>query len=172
MEHIMQNKNKKIVSVYKSMYTGLFKYGCRLTGDHALVEDCINDLFAELIHKDDFSDIKNWGIYLTRALKNKLLNELERRKPTESIDEMRYEYTFERSSEDIMIEEEEMKLVNEKVQKTIERLSKRNKEVINLRFYDGLSFDKIGVRLGIKSKTVQNHIQNAYIKFRHIYSSL
>ena len=172
MEHLMQDKNDKIGSVYKAIYTKLFEYGCRFTGDYGLVEDCIHDLFVELINKDDFSDIQNWGFYLMRALKNRLSNKLERKKPAESIDETQYTYQFERSDEDIMIAKEETKSVKAKVHKAIESLSERHTEVIILRFFKGLSYDEIGLLLGIKSKTARDYVHNAYTQFRHIYSSL
>ena len=171
MEHIIKNKNQ-IVSLYSAMYTTLFEFGCRLTGDHRLVEDCIHDLFETLINKDDFSDILSWDFYLKRALKNMLSKKLERQKMPDSTDETQYKFQIERSDEDIMIEKEEMKLVKAKVHKAIESLSERHKEVIILRFFKKLTYDEIGIFLGIKSKTVRNHIHNAYSEFRHIYSSL
>ena len=166
MERIIQDKNEQIGTVYDEMYFILFEFGCRLTDDHGLVEDSIHDLFEYLIIKDDFSDILNWGVYLIRALKRILSKKIKRQKKHELIDEIQYQYQFERSDEDIMIEKEVKKSVKAKVRKAIESLDERHKKVIVLRFFKELSYDEIGNLLELKPKTVREYVYNAYKQLR------
>ena len=161
-----QNKSDFIATVYDKLIPFLYRFGCKFTSDSETVKDSIQDLFLKLCEKEDISNIRSMKYYLLRAFKNILIDNLARRIPEENIDEIKHNNIHEKSSEDIWIEAEEIQQFRVVIEEAFKPLTKRQKEVIQLRYMEQLSYQEIGQMLGIKPKTVRNTLDNALCRIR------
>ncbi|HTE11522.1 MAG TPA: sigma-70 family RNA polymerase sigma factor [Chitinophagaceae bacterium] len=131
-------------SLYNDYYNLLNNYGYKFTRNSNLIEDAIHDLFVRLwttrSNLGSPDSIKN---YLYKSLRNTLLRKIKAEEKYTGIDTEEYPFGFEvtyNNQAGLAIEEKEFR---EKVKAVINTLPPRQKEIIYLRFYEGLSYDEI-----------------------------
>ncbi|MBT29075.1 MAG: RNA polymerase subunit sigma [Thalassobius sp.] len=141
----------------------LYKYGSRFTTDSALVEDCIQELFLDLWNKRDrIGDTDSVKRYLLGALRRRIIRKLQQKTPLNShVDTENYDFQLEANLEEILINSELQDEKRRKVTQAFEKLSKRQKEVIYLKYYQELSYKEIEEALGINYQSVRNLLHNA-----------
>jgi len=130
--------------LYHDYYSLLNNYGYKFTRSSNLIEDAIHDLFVRLwstrSNLGNPVSIKN---YLYKSLRNTLLRKIKTEEKYTGIDSAEYPSGFEVSYTNqagLAIEEKEFR---EKVKTIINALPPRQKEIIYLRFYEGLSYEEI-----------------------------
>ena len=141
-------------SLYNDYYSLLNNYGYKFTRNSNLIEDAIHDLFVRLwttrSNLGEPASVKN---YLYKSLRNTLIRKIKNEEKYTGIDSEEYPLGFEVSynnQADLAIEEKDFR---EKVKAVINTLPPRQKEIIYLRFYEGLSYDEIAdiMSIGINS---------------------
>jgi len=158
-------KDKYLSVKYKELLNGLFSYGRKYTRNFELVKDCIQDVFLALLEKEDISNIRSINFYILRAFRNKLLYEL-RREPFEDICETSYNYLYEPSVEDHLIETEEIKMLETCFEQAFNTLSRRQKRLIRLYYINQLSYNEICQSENITYQTAKNIISQAITRLR------
>lgn len=139
----------------------LYNYGYHLIPDAALVQDAMQDLFADLWRtRHNLSDTSSIKYYLFRSLRRRL-HRMADIKPVPAVTTLETE-----SIEDIKIKTEEHLLLLQRLQQLMSRLPERQQEVIRLRFYDNFSWDEISGILQINEQSVRNLVQRAVAKLR------
>ncbi len=78
---------------------------------------------------------------------------------------------FEFSVEEIAIEQEFMAIQTKMVAKILNNLSKREREVIYLKYYSGLRTKEISEVMDISYQSVLNTLQKAFVKLRKTVES-
>ena len=139
--------------IYRTYFSTLYNYGCKICPEENLVLDSIQELFITLLEKrTKLSKTDSIKFYLLKSLKTTLLRTLEKqkkRKNKESDTAFEASFCFDESY-DNSIQEEQI----EKLKGALECLSPRQKEAITLRFYDDLSFDEIAKIMNIETSSV------------------
>ncbi|OJV19397.1 MAG: hypothetical protein BGO21_30770 [Dyadobacter sp. 50-39] len=156
---------------FEALYQGYFKvmcnYGWRLTSDRELLEDAIHDVFVDLWRRrEHLCDVENIRFYLFRALRNQFIrnarNSLENK---EDIDKF-LDYLVTLSCEDETIDSERAHSNVLLIQNAVAKLSERQREVINLRFYHALNLDEISSIMGLSKQCVSNLLYKSYAVLR------
>ncbi|MCE7044564.1 RNA polymerase sigma factor [Dyadobacter sp. CY312] len=138
-------------------YRPLFNYGLRLTSDPDLVHDCIQQLYLELWEKkDSVSETEFVKTYLLRALRNKVVKELIRLKKLRQAGELAFETISEPSIEFTLIQNEHQLQQVQQLNQVINQLSKRQQEILYLRFYQNLEYEDISQIMGITKQSAAN----------------
>ncbi|MCC5931428.1 MAG: sigma-70 family RNA polymerase sigma factor [Cyclobacteriaceae bacterium] len=161
---IQKGDEKAFDRFYGEMAYNLFGYGMKMIGDEQLVEDCIHDLFLELWgKKDQLQGIKDIKIYVLVSFRRKLLK-INRSHSQTFIRESDYANLLANvaHTDGTINEEGEEEDRNYKIRNIIELLSKRQKEVILLRFYHNLTYDKIAEILEIDKRHAHNLASQAF----------
>jgi len=138
-------------------------------------EDIVQDVFLELFvrYEDDFAGINIVAI-LFISLKNKCIDHLRRKIiKTDMFDRIQEEYNLTLKMKFDSLEILDDGLFDEDdvigiITKAIETLPPRCREIFVKHKIEGMKQKDIAVQLGISVKTVENHIQNAYQRLRHI----
>jgi len=60
----------------------------------------------------------------------------------------------------------------ERIRKAIDRLPDRQKEVVYLHWFNGLSFEEVGQTVGATSSAVRVRAHRAYKKLRHLLGDI
>ena len=154
--------NKEALAViYRTYIRTLYNYGTRLTHDDGLVEDCIQDLFIEIwrnrAHLADTDSIK---YYLFRALRRKIARRCNQLNKHVQHGELPGEYEGETVApyESEWVLEEAASARKEHLQKAITHLTKRQKEILFLRYYENLSHQEIASIMVLTPQAVYNLI--------------
>jgi len=169
-EAFKQGSKGALDEMYQSTVRALYAYGCKLTTDTALVEDCIQDMFVEIWEKrKSLGTTTSYKFYLIKTLRRKIVHTLSRDKNYDLADliipiqEEHYEFQL------ILDQAIDQKKVL--IKEAVDRLSARQKEAIYLRFYDELSFEEVAQVMNIDVKSVYKMVYKALDALRkHIPS--
>jgi RNA polymerase sigma factor (sigma-70 family) len=131
--------------LYDDHYRALNNYGYKFTKDVSLIEDAIHDLFVKLwTNRSTLGStppsVRN---YLYKALRNILFRKIKTQSRFSSLENDDYDYTFEVPCDNLLIEDEEEKLLRNTIKDILEKLPARQKEIVYLRFYEGLSYEEV-----------------------------
>lgn len=140
-------------TLYKRYFSHLFNYGMKLTPQTETVQDCIHDLFVTIWKtRQRLSATSSVKFYLYACLKRGVAARLKEGR-TRSLDAVfnRPESAFEfvLSPEDNLILEQTELLKRKKLLQLINRLSPRQKEVLFLRYYEGLSAGEVAAVMSL-----------------------
>lgn len=152
--------------LFRRFYPLLYQYGSKICADGAVVEDAIQELFAELWQKGPAASVLSVKAYLLQALKFKLYKYFrqDRRMQTGSLSEE----PFELSHENFMVEGEEEGEKLARVLEAINKLPARQKEIIYLKLYKGLSYEEVSEIMEINYQVVRNLLCQALKTFRKL----
>lgn len=141
--------------IYQQNAALLTAYGYKLTQNKEIINDAIQDIFINLWQKrTQLPLVKNTRAYLLKSLRNRILRILESRslagngeQPSEAIQD---------SFENRIILEELAQETLSHLHYCIQNLPTRQKEVINLRYFQNLKTEEIAEVLDINYQSVSN----------------
>jgi RNA polymerase sigma factor (sigma-70 family) len=145
-------------------YPFLLNYGIRLEQDREFVKDCMHDLFIELWNtKERLDEVRCAKTYLLKSLRRKLLRESKRirwfREAKEVADDYSFEVQF--AIESYLIQNEVQHEDLKKLQFNLEKLTKRQREAMYLRFYQEMEYGEIAEVMSINNHSAVNLIHEA-----------
>lgn len=164
---IISGDESAFSSIFKSYYNPLFNFGKLYTSDKSLINDSIQDLFIDFWEKrknlNPDVDVKS---YIYGGFRNKLLKKINQKPFLKQFNDDQVKIGFELSYEDLEIEKETDKLKVLKLNKILNRLPPKQKEVIYLKFYKGLNNEQIADVLKINYQSVKNHVYRSILVLR------
>jgi RNA polymerase sigma factor (sigma-70 family) len=156
-----------LVVLFKRYYRKLVHYGLKFTPNQPLIEDAIQDLIIYLwLHRHRLSPTPSPTFYVLKAFRHQLFRAL---KPYAGEDELALDddqMPFEFSTEISLIESEMAQHTQAKVKLMLDQLPARQKEVVYLRYFQGLRPEEIANLLAIKPQSVSNILQRALLSLR------
>lgn len=154
--------------IYRSYFPVLANYGSRLTADTQRLEDAIQDLFIDLWRRSaHLGEVDNLKFYLFRALRNQLLRNGRNNvfEQAEEIDDFLDQLST-LSAEQQFIDQDLLATKTEQVRLAVSKLSPRQQEAINLRFYHGMNLDQTAQLMGVSKQIISNLLFKAYVVLR------
>lgn len=157
-----------LAKIMQSYYSDLFHWGMRLQADREFVKDCIQEVFLNLWKRQpSISEVENVRAYLLVVLKTRMLRELSGKHSThQSTLSEEYSFSVEFATDVQWIEEENEVYQIRKLERVINHLPERQKELIYLRFYQNLSFEQIADVMHLGRQSVYNLLQKSLISLR------
>jgi RNA polymerase sigma factor (sigma-70 family) len=166
-DSFVQGNKKALGLLFKRYYSLLYQYGSKICSDRLTLEDAIQELFAELWQKKSSQPIQSVRAYLLQALKYKLYKSFRNKRLMHDID-LDSNEPFELSHENFLISKEEDEGKLKKILEAINQLPARQKEIIYLRIYKGLSYEEISEIMQINYQVVRNLLCQALKTFRKL----
>ena len=164
-ENLTEETFSRMVTDY---YALLFNYGSTFCHDEALLKDTIQDLFLSIWENSNRFDIKFARNYLLKSLRNNLYRNMKRQNSSvpfcevEPLDFFGHESSIE---DDIVADDADFQTSRE-LEESIAKLSAKQKEVVFLKYYQGLSNDEIAHILAINKQSVANSIHRIITTLR------
>jgi RNA polymerase sigma factor (sigma-70 family) len=158
----LKNSNKEaFATIYYRFFKVLLQKGLKISGDRELVKDCIHDLFLEIWEtRMNLAIPLSVKAYLLASLLRKIVRKLRKiRSQQAEMDKL--SVVFVSSKEDQIITEQQMIEQQYKVCRAIDLLTRRQKEVIQLKFYSNLSYEEIAGRMNISTDSIYNLVSKA-----------
>jgi RNA polymerase sigma factor (sigma-70 family) len=154
--------------LYNKYIQQLGRYGMRLNPNKSLVEDTIHDVFIELWGRKEFlSEVDNIKYYLFKVVRNQLNKNVREEIVEENEDINSFlDYLSTLSTEQEIISEETENSKKKSIKKAINNLSKRQREAIHLRFYQGLNLDEVALIMDLPKQVVKNLLSKSYAILR------
>lgn len=148
--------------IMKHHFAALFHYGTKFSKDKEFIKDCIQDLFLQLWERRAYlsTDIVVKP-YLLASLRRRIHRMGTQQRVTELLKDSSDYFEMEFSIEEKFIQEESTLLLGQQIKMAIDSLPKRQKEVIYLKFYQGLERDQIAEIMDIAPQTISNLLQMA-----------
>lgn len=157
---------KKIFEIY---YNGLLGYGTKICQNPDLVKDSIQELFMYIWERrKDLDHIDSPNVYLYVSLRRKILKKLKKKEKLDSFEKVDDSLSIVFSKEDLIILDEVKYQNKEKLHQALNQLTDRQKEVLYLYFYNGMSFGEIEEILSIKRQSVYNNIYRSMEALRSL----
>ncbi|MCB0587372.1 MAG: RNA polymerase sigma factor [Phaeodactylibacter sp.] len=129
--------------IYQKYFDKLYNYGCQFTRDHSLVEDVLQELFIELRRRRaHLSATNKIQPYLYSAFRRKMIRYRDKRSRFKELDAQQ-SFPIAPNIEESIIEDEIKREHLMRLQKAIESLSERHREIIFLFFYEDLTYEEI-----------------------------
>lgn len=150
--------------IFQQHSSGLFSYGSRFTRDKQLVLDAIQDLFVELWNRrQNLGHTNCIRFYLLKALRRRVARAMLGAKRFEMISEdLQYaEDTIGFSAEHLLVEEETRQNRDAHLKNAIEGLTRRQRESIYLKFFQGLENQSIAAIMGLTTASVSTLLSQA-----------
>ena len=172
LERLLHNDEQALAALMKLYYADLYNYASRFTKDSGLIKDCIQEVFISLWQRRETTGtILSPKYYFIRAIKNKVLKSLHKLNRKNVSGELQEEYDFfhEFSIERIIIEKQISEEKADKLRKTLALLSKRQKEIIYLKYYQYLDHGQIAELMNISRQSVYNLLHEAIFKLRSLW---
>lgn len=149
-----------LFTIYELLYDDLRRNGLAITPDEDLVKDTINQFFLYLWDKrNTLQPPEHLKAYIIVSFRRKLIYDLKVYRKTTPL-------TFDENlSEPSRLEhiiEDQSQLERQiRVKKAIDNLPKRQRELITLKYYEGLSYEEIADRTALSMRTIYNKLHEA-----------
>ena len=149
-------------TTYEEYYFAMYKYAYKLCRDKQTAEDITADAFLKFVEQlNKGVAIENIRSYLYQSVYHGMVDRYRRDKQTAPL-EVAENITNRGLTVHGQVENEMM------VTWFMSKLSRKQYRVIFLRFFDGLSHERIGQIIGMKEKNVRNNTTNAMNKLRKL----
>ena len=149
--------------LFESYYPQLHSYGLKISNNVTLTEDTLQDFFLYVYeHRENLSDLETIAPYLFTSYKRFLIKVMQKNaklKHTDFSNKTFVDVQF--TPEEVITNQENEKFKNKNLSKLLNKLPKRQKEAIYLKYYSGLKATEISEIMGINYQSVVNTLHKA-----------
>jgi RNA polymerase sigma factor (sigma-70 family) len=150
--------------IYRTNIYVLYKYGNKFSSNGALVEDCIQDLFLTIWkNRKNLNSTYSIKLYLLGALRKKLIRYLAKDQKHQSLHQSVDDYSFDLEYDPQELEfNVESRVSNENtIKRFLEKLSKRQREAVYLKFYQDMDYKEISQVMDLNYQSVRNLVYSS-----------
>ena len=153
---------------YDKYVDRLFMAAMRITDNRELAKDTIQEVFIELWnYRNTLGDIIHSYSYLIKVMRSILFKKLKKENRI-SRSPLAESFAFsEQSIEDIIISADIDKEKKSRLHRALSNLTSRQKLVLEMRFYQGLSYDQIADKLSMNYQSVNNLAFRTILRLRN-----
>jgi len=154
--------------LFKTYYTPLYNYGLKISRDVPLTEDSLQDFFLYIYeHRHNLSDLETIAPYLFSSYRRfiiKVLQKNQKNRMVRDMDENMIDIQF--TPEEIITSKETKAFQSKNIEQLINKLPKRQREVLYLKYYNNLTTTEISEVMNINYQSVVNTLHKAIKNLR------
>ncbi|HWK06272.1 MAG TPA: sigma-70 family RNA polymerase sigma factor [Puia sp.] len=159
-------------TLYQKHSIPLIAYGMKLCPDLDLLKDQIQELFVELWHsREGLSPTDNTRFYLLKALRYKLIRQEKNRVARVTMARLSADLSLrfcEEPVETALIEREVHESQMALLRQALKELPLRQQEIIQLRFYQGLTNEQIADLMNMNYQSASNLLYRAICRLKDL----
>ncbi|MEX0905008.1 MAG: sigma-70 family RNA polymerase sigma factor [Balneolaceae bacterium] len=161
---IKKGNKEALADLFSQYYNYLFYYAFKIVSNEEFVKDCIQELFFTIWNrKENINQAYSVNSYLLSSLRRIVFRKLNKqRKNYERNKEYIENHSHEVfNTEQVIINFETKNETRHQLRLAFNNLRGRRKEIIYLKFYNGLSNSEIAKVMGIEKQSVYNYVSCA-----------
>lgn len=142
-------------------YDDLFRYAVKFYGNEVVAEDHIQDLFLRIWkRRNNLGVVKGVKTYLWTALRRSLMQEHNKQSRKSEIYARvgKAQKRMQFDVEEIIIQKEKSKEKRKALKRAMDKLTPRQREIIYLRYYDGMTYEEIESITSLSYQTLRNYV--------------
>jgi len=156
-KELQEGNRSGLEGIYSHFAKTLFQYGLSMVPEQDFVQDCIQEVFIDLwkYHKN-LQKADNVKLYLFRSLSHKIFREVKKEKKWNKVGIVEHldSYFFSESKETEIIGVQNEEQLQKKLARALQELPLRQKEVIQLLFFENFSYEEVSKLMGINLRSV------------------
>ena len=143
--------------LYDTYADKLFMAALRMTNDRELAKDALQEVFIEIWnYRNTLGDVVHTQSYLVKVMRSILIKKLKKESLISHFTVADSLVSAEGSMEDIIISSDIDKEKKNRLRLALANLTNRQKQVLEMRFYEGLSYEQIAEKLSMNYQSVNN----------------
>lgn len=171
---LREGDRSSIEYLYRNNYALMLNYGLNITSDKELVKDCIQEIFVKLFKSSSLGEAVSPCSYLLKSVRNMIYDKLSSalvNHECADIEEMFLAIPEDDDFFDSLFpdSDDEIKF-KKRLTDALNTLSSQQRQVIYLRFVEGLSHREIADVLGIAEQSSMNLVNRGISKLRTLLS--
>ena len=157
--------------IYHRHVNLLFSYGRKFTNDSHIIQDSIQDLFFDLIRtRKNLGPTDNIRFYLMRSFRRKLVQNFEKVQPSEQDFKYESEPSVVFSFEEELIGRESQSNRDRLINKCLQELNPRQREILFYRYTCDLGYDEICELMSLKYDSARKLVHRALESLKKLFS--
>ena len=164
-----QGNKESFAILFRRFYPLLIQYGGKLCPDVNQVEDDIQELFFDLWQSRSDIQVHSVKAYLLKALKYKIFK-THRNKINTRLMQVTEDMMFEISHENFLIKKNDDEQRSARIIDALRQLSSRQREVIYLKLFQGLTYEELTEVMQINYQVTRNLFYEAIKSLRKALS--
>lgn len=148
-------------AMFYKYYSELYRYAVRFSGSRQIAEDHIQSLYLNIWERREYlGEVVSVKTYLWTALRRSIISNKKKLKREQDsfAEESEYELGIHLSAEEIIIQKEWKEEEQHFLYRAIESLNSRQKEILYLKYFEGLSYDEIEKITSLNYQTIRNYV--------------
>jgi RNA polymerase sigma factor (sigma-70 family) len=142
---VLEGSDKAFSIIYFSHYDLLYSVGLKYTSDTHVIEDSIQNIFTYLLKiRNKLKHVTNARSYLLKSFRNQLFLDLKKQKRLSFPDQLPEDsFEYFNSIEQSIFEQEDHSELHKMLKMSLHKLTKKQQEILYLRFDCELSYEEI-----------------------------
>jgi RNA polymerase sigma-70 factor, ECF subfamily len=165
LERIRRGDASAMAEVFDKYGRAVYSVALRILKDSGHAEDVMQEIFFQIWRNSDtfVQGRGSLGAWLVVVARNRSIDMLRRRKPTDSVEDVVLAAPFDLAAD------AEHNSVMEKIHKVLQELPAEQQKSMELAFFEGLSHSEIAEKTGDPLGTVKTRIRLALITLRKAF---
>lgn len=167
-EQLRKGNRNAIEDLYRFNYQILYSYALKICGDKEMSKDCVQDLFVRLWEKRaQLNEVSKVRSYLLQSVWHAVVKVMKKQNRNLNLDEnSHYPVEIVFPDEKRIIASQESDDKRNKLNNALNKLSSRQKEIIFMQYYEGLTIDEIQQITELKYQSIKNLTHRAMLVLR------
>ncbi len=164
---LAEGEKQGLYACFSLFYDDLYRFGMFLYHDSELIKESIQNLFLELWKiRHKLADVDNIQQYVLIIYKRIIYQtnqkaSLKNISQDISLEDLRHDAITVSSYESILIASQEDEQLKKRLTHALGKLTPRQKEVVQMRYYECLSFKEISDKTQLTQRTIYNTLHSA-----------
>lgn len=169
---LSEGSDNSLSELYNYYVDKLYSYGIYLGFNSEMCKDAIQDVFIKL-HTTRFKlgQLSSPSSFLFRSFKNRLIDLSRRNRNEIDFDISQISFAIDITILDAIVDKERAVILKEKLDIMLNKLSENQREIIYLRYIDGMTYVDISNKLNIKEDSARKLTYRAIKELRAQASS-
>lgn len=166
---LRQGDKRGLAMIYSTFVDDMYRVGMAIKPNSSYVQDCIHEVFESLWkYRTGLKETDNVKLYLLKSISNKIHRDLagnSKKLHLNHVDEFDGLFTV-NSHEFDLVRDQSNEEIRRRLMHAFEKLPLRQKEVIQLLFFENLSYEDASSVMNLHLKSVYNLVCKAISNLR------
>ncbi len=160
-QQLKRGDRTALEKIFRRHYDDLFRYAVKFCGSEVVAEDHIQELFLRIWKKrENLGQVTGVKTYLWTALRRSLISQSNKKSRESEVytklgkEKSRMQF----APEEIIIKKEKSHAKREALKKAMDELTPRQREILYLRYYDGMTYEEIESITSLNYQTLRNYV--------------